>query len=74
MRFVRGQPNHIDLGIIGMRQANIAQNLIADNPDLSTPDQQTTLMQMIDRETPLLQFKKWQMCLSVNRAIWCHLS
>ena len=49
MNAVRGQPNNIDLGVIGMRQAIIAKNLIAENTGLSSPDQEGSLMQMIDR-------------------------
>jgi hypothetical protein len=56
IRFVEGQQNHIDLEVIGMRQAIIAKNLIAENPDLSSPVQEASLMQMIDKEYMEIDF------------------
>ena len=48
MKHVRDEPNNIDPTTIQMTQANIAKNLIAQDPNLASPDHQKELMQSID--------------------------
>ena len=47
MKFVRGESNDIQPGTVGFDHATIAKKLIAENPDLALPDQETTLMDLI---------------------------
>lgn len=50
MNFVSDKTNDIKPGTTCMAQANIAKSLIAGNPILASPDQESTLMELIDRE------------------------
>ena len=49
INYVAGEPNDLRPGSIGMIKANIAKDLIADSPDLISPDQKTELMEAIDQ-------------------------
>ena len=49
INYVAGEPNDLRPGSIGMIKANIAKDLVADSPDLISPDQKTELMEAIDQ-------------------------
>ena len=47
MKFIRGETHDIKPGTNGMTRANIAKDLIAENPNLATPDRKAELMQRL---------------------------
>ncbi len=49
MKHVRGEPSDIKQGTIGMTKVNIARQLIAENPDLASPDYKENLLQAVNR-------------------------
>jgi len=49
MKHVRGELNDIRPGTNGMNRANIAKDLISQNPNLASPDRQKELMETIDK-------------------------
>ncbi len=49
INYVAGEPNDLRPGSIGMIKANIAKDLVADSPDLVSPDKKTELMEAIDQ-------------------------
>ena len=49
MKHVKGEPNNIQPGTNEMSKAKIAKNLIAENPNLASPDLQKELMEMINK-------------------------
>ena len=49
IKYVTGQPNDIKPGTVGMTKANIAKELIAENPNLASPLCMEKLMEAIDR-------------------------
>lgn len=48
MKIIRGEPNSIKSGTVGMTQAYIAKELIAENPNLASPNCMEELMETID--------------------------
>lgn len=49
MKYVKGEPNNLKPGTIGMIEANIAKGLIDENPDLASPSKKAELIEAIDR-------------------------
>ena len=45
MKYVRGEPHNIDPTTDGIELANIAKRLIAEKPDLASPDREAELME-----------------------------
>ena len=50
MKHIRGEPNNIDPTSVGMTKANIAKDLISEDPGLTSPDHKSELMEAIDKE------------------------
>lgn len=48
LKFIKGEPNDIEPGTVGMIEANIAKKLVAEDPRLISPDKQAELMEAID--------------------------
>ena len=49
MKYLRGEPNDLKPGTVGMIVANIAKDLVTENPGLVSPDKKAELMEAIDQ-------------------------
>ena len=49
IKHVAGKPNNLKPGTIGMIRADIAKNLVAENPGLVSPDKKAKLMEEIEQ-------------------------
>ena len=47
IKYVKGEPNELSPGTVGMVQANYAKDLVAESPGLVSPDKKAELMEAI---------------------------
>jgi hypothetical protein len=47
--YVKGEPNYLNEGTVGMEKAKLAKNLVAVDPHLSMAENKCELLETIDR-------------------------
>ena len=61
INFVSGEPHNFKSDTVGMNKANIAKDLVAENPEFLTPERKSELMEAIEE----IYLDKHEVCITL---------